>query len=178
MIVCRHCGRRNSPGSRFCAGCGKPPTVPPPPPHPMPWRQWYTLDEIMARPDKRLGGIGVLLAFFGAYVPWTTGHLVDVWWLPYGYANPYFWYWNPYSWLVALAAVIGGVFLFRRGAETAVMASGGIGLAFPLIFALSIMQYWGPVAAPSIGLLMVLIGHGLLVYSGYATSHHRQRAYR
>ncbi len=108
----------------------------------------------------------MLLAFFGAFAPWARqavsflGMSVG----SYG-AN------SPQAWLIACAAIAGGVLLFRPRSASTVMVLGTVLGAWAVLFALTT---FGNQASPSWGVGLTLVGGTLLGYSGHLTNRYER----
>lgn len=169
MSHCPHCGTQSSPGARFCRSCGR--TLADAPSKPLPPRDlrgvppsldWLSLDDVLYTRDKRFGGIGALLVFFGAFVPWAATE-VSFLGLRVGSQGVS----SPQAWLIAIAGLIAGVFLFRQRSGSVVMVIGIVVAAWTILFALTTLS---GNASPSWGVGLTLAGGGLLGYSGHLTN--------
>jgi len=174
MSQCPQCRMQNPPGARFCAGCGKPLAAAPPGPLPRrdlrgvpPSAEWRTLDDVIYTRDGRLGGIGALLVFFGAFAPWATTSVSF-----FGITVGSYGVNSPQAWLIAIAGLAAGVFLFRRRSGSLVMVIGIVVAAWTVLFAITTLS---GNASPSWGVALTLAGGGLLAYSGHLTNQYEQR---
>lgn len=178
MSQCPACGTQCSSDARFCRACGGPlaglnpqPSDPPYlPPRDLrrvqPTGDWLSLDDVIYTRDKRFGAIGVLLVFFGAFAPWssTTIAFMGIQVGSYGVNSPQ-------AWLIAVAAVAAGLFLFRPRSGSIVMVMGIVIGAWALLFALTSLSNQ---ASPSWGVALTLGGGGLLAYSGHLTNQYER----
>jgi len=173
MSHCPQCGTEGSLDARFCRNCGT--TLTHTPSRPLPPRDlrgvplsadWLSLDDVLYTRDKRFGGIGALLAFFGAFVPWATTE-VSFLGLRVGSQGVN----SPQAWLIAVAALAAGVFLFRQRSGSIVMVIGIVVAAWTILFALTTL---GGNASPSWGVGLTLAGGGLLGYSGHLTNQYER----
>jgi len=169
MSHCPHCGTECSPTARFCRGCGG--TLAEQSPQRLPPRdlrgqrpaaEWLALDDVLYTRDKRFGAIGALLVFFGAFAPWASTSLsfMGIQVGSYGVNSPQ-------AWLIAVAAIAAGIFLFRPRSGSIVMVIGIVVAAWTVLFALTTFSNQ---ASPSWGVALTLIGGGLLAYSGHLTN--------
>jgi len=175
---CPTCGTECSPEARFCRNCGAalagagdvsqgsqhlPPrdlrraAAP---------SDWLNLDEVIYTRDKRLGAIGVLLVFFGAFAPWANAPIsfMGIQVGAYGVNSSQ-------AWLIAVAAIAAGVLLFRPRSGSVVMVMGIIMAAWTLLFALTTLSGH---ASPSWGVALTLAGGGMLAYSGHLTNQYER----
>ncbi len=173
MPTCPSCGQISSAGARFCRSCGA--DLPQTAPRPLPKRnlrsagpgyEWFTLDDVLYTRDKRFGGIGTLLAFFGAFAPWATTSIGFL-----GFEVGSYGVNSPQAWLIALAAIAAGIFLFRQRSGSIVLVIGIIVAAWTALFALTTLSSH---SSPSWGVLLTLAGGGLLAYSGHLTNQYER----
>jgi membrane-bound ClpP family serine protease len=78
---------------------------------------------------------------------------------------------SPQAWIVACAAIAGGVLLFRPRSGSAVMVLGIVVGAWALLFALTAL---GNQSSPSWGVGLTLVGGALLAYSGHLTNQYER----
>jgi len=71
------------------------------------------------------------------------------------------------AWLIAFAAIIAGVCLFRSHTGAVVMV---IGIGTLAITFVAVMGAMSNSSSPLIGVFITLIGGGMLGYSGYLTN--------
>ena len=175
MSHCPQCGTQSSPGARFCRSCGT--TLAESPSRPLPPRDlrgvppsadWLSLDDILYTRDKRFGGLGALLVFFGAFSPWVSSSGLGGWVRSLIGSSPAN---SAQTWLVALAAVAVAVFLFRQRSGSIVMVIGIVLASWTVLFAITTLSGH---SSPSWGILLTLAGSGLLAYSGHLTNEYER----
>jgi len=175
MPVCDQCGTESSPEARFCRNCGA--ALGSSESKRLPTRDlrrgsgasaadWYTLDDVLYTRDKRLGGIGALLVFFGAFCPWAASETY-FFGLHVGSQGVN----SPQAWLIALAGIGAAVLLFRRRGGSPVMVIGIVVGAWTVLFALTALT---GNASPSWGTAITLAGAGMLAYSGHLTNQYER----
>ena len=173
MPRCPACGFVSSGDARFCGSCGAAMPAPPPPPERYLQRgsgaEWRTLDDVIYTRDGRFGGIGALLVFFGAFVPWASTSMSFLG-LQFGYGVN-----SPYAWLTALTGVAAAIFVFRPRSGSVVMVIGIVVAAWTVLFAITTLSNN---TSPSLGVLLTLAGGGLLAYSGHLTNQYEEGATR
>jgi len=172
MPTCPSCGQLSSAGAKFCRSCGA--DLPQEAARPLPQRdlrgagpslEWFTLDDILYTRDKRFGGIGALLAFFGAFSPWASSGISFLGFQASYGVN------SPQAWIIALAAIAAGIFLFRQHSGSIVMVIGIVVAAWTLLFAITTLSNN---SSPSWGVALTLAGGGLLAYSGHLTNQYER----
>jgi hypothetical protein len=117
--------------------------------------------EVINTRDRQIGAIGTVLAFVGAFMPWSQ---VTVWFYSQGVSSPM-------AWLIALAAIAAGACLFRPRTGTIVM---GIGIGTLAITVVALMGAMSNSSSPLVGVFITLIGGGMLGYSGYLTNQYER----
>lgn len=159
--------------ARYCGACGA--TVEDSLPGLLPdrrvggsdWaRDWLTMDDVLYTRDRRLGAIGAPLLFLSAFLPWSRTS-ISILGAPIGSYGVG----SPVAWLVALAGIAAGVFLFRPRSGMIVMVMGIVIMALALLSGLTSFSQSG---SPSWGVLFALAGGGLLGYSGWLTGQYER----
>ena len=170
MPACPSCGYNAPSGARFCRECGA--ALPPPSLKERDLRNaprdpdWIGLDDVIYTRDKRFGGIGALLAFFGSFAPWSSASL-SLW----GWQVGSFGMHSPQAWLTAMIALAAAVFLFRQRSGSVVLVAGIVLAGWAVLFALTSLTGSN---SPSWGVLLTAAGGGLLAYSGHLTNQYER----
>lgn len=116
--------------------------------------------------DKRIGGIGALLAFFGAFAPWASTTVSFL-----GFEVGSLGIQSPQAWLIAMAAIAAAIFLFRHRSGSIVLVLGILIGAWVVLFALTTLSGNN---SPSWGVALTIAGGGLLAYSGHMTNQYER----
>jgi len=130
-------------------------------------QEWVSLDDVIYTRDRRLGGIGAVLAFFGAFAPWSST-TVSFFGLEVGSIGSG----SQHGWLLALAAMAAAIFLFRRGSGSVVLVIGVLVAAWAVLFALTTLS---GNTSPSWGVALTAAGGAMLAYSGHLTNQYEGR---
>lgn len=160
MPYCTSCKNEIQPGAKFCPSCGatnrqlperdlrhRPPSS----------NDWHSLEYVIYHRDSLIGAIGAVLLFFSAFLPWTSASISVLFFSTSIQEG------LPASWLLAVAALIILVLLFRKGQAIAVLVVAVLVSAWLVLTSLMILSNS---ISPNIGMLLGVAGGGLTIYAG------------
>jgi hypothetical protein len=154
--------------ARFCRRCGAAvAALPPRAVQPVALgSDWYTLQAIVNQRDKLYGLIGVVLIFFGAFLPWSSQTVDILFWRTSVEVA------SSTAVLFAGGALLAGILLFRRGQAHLLLVLGTLTAGWTLLSALIALSHH---ASPAWGMGLTLAGGACLAYSGYLTAQYDGR---